>query len=69
VGESGSVLAPNFDLFSDLLVELADKSGASLEPVSLNFEQRFKCYDRVAELFMWKLVLEKSPKKNVSCKG
>lgn len=73
VDESGSVFAPNFDLFIDLLQKLShnEETGYKLSRLDLDFEQRLKCYDRVEELFLWKMVCEKSSHNNngVSCKG
>ena len=73
VDESGSVFAPNFDLFVDLLDQLSrnEDTGYKLSRLDLDFEQRFKCYDRVEELFLWKMVCEKSSHNNnsVSYKG
>ena len=60
VAESGSISAPNFELFVDLLNRFAAETGSKLIRIDLDFEQRFKCYDRVEELFMWKLVVNKS---------
>jgi hypothetical protein len=68
VNDSGDISAPNFELFLDYLEKLTVDTGSKLIRINLDFEQRFKCYDRVEELFMWKLIREK-PSKEISCKG
>ena len=59
VDESGTVTAPNFVIFVDLLDKFSAETGSRLIRISPDFEQRFKCYDRVEELFMWRLDLKK----------
>ena len=64
VDDSGSISAPNFYIFVELLKDLSVESGFKLVPTPVEFEQRFRCYERVEELHMWKLFCEKSTNNN-----